>query len=155
VNPSTGEDIFPANVAALRLEVSTAMARGEFAPALEAYRALLRDHSAVPRASILSRRLQLDVANAMLVAGDAKSAATAYYRFLDGYPRDREVGPVKVMLALLVGRELGDPGLARSLLSEALATSLDEDHANLARALSQEFAPTPAVPGANAGNNPA
>lgn len=152
VNPATGEDIFPANVAALRAQIASDMARGEFAPALEAYRVLLRDHAAVPRASILSRRLQLDVANALLVASDAKSAATAYYRFLDGYPRDREVGPVKVMLALLIGRQLGDPNLARSLLSEALATNLDEDHANLARALTQEFAPAPS---ANTGNNPA
>ncbi|MDX2017806.1 MAG: rhomboid family intramembrane serine protease [Planctomycetota bacterium] len=152
VNPATGEDIFPANVAALRAQIASDMARGEFTPALEAYRVLLRDHAAVPRASILSRRLQLDVANALLVASDAKSAATAYYRFLDGYPRDREVGPVKVMLALLVGRQLGDPNLARSLLSEALSTDLDEDHANLARALTQEFAPAPS---ANTGNNPA
>lgn len=120
-------------VATARANVSKHLAEGDAPGAIAAYKALLREHGHDRRATLLSRRHQYDLANALYLSGDYVTAASAYERFLEGYPDDPETPAMKLLLGRLLARQLNDPVRARQLLSEAAESLEDGDALAMAR----------------------
>lgn len=115
INDSTADAI-----AAARAEVATHIAEQNVSGACEAYRRLLEQFASVPGATLLNRRLQYDVANALFKAGDHQNAATAYDLFLKGYPNDPEASNVHLILGLINVRYLNDPVRAKQEIAAAM-----------------------------------
>jgi membrane associated rhomboid family serine protease len=119
-------------LAADRAEVTLRLGDGDLSGAAAAYRALLDRYLAVPGATLLSRKTQYDLGNALHAAGDHATAARAYEIFLEGYPKDHEAPTVRLMLGIINARYLNDPVRAKSEIARALP-GLDEDHSVIAR----------------------
>lgn len=120
-------------VATARANVSKRLAAGDAPGATEAYKTLLREHGHDRRATLLSRRHQYDLANALYLAGDYVTAASAYERFIEGYPDDPETPAIKLLLGRILARQLNDPVRAKQLLAEAAASLEDGDALAMAR----------------------
>ncbi len=122
-----------------RAAVTDRIGAGDLPGAGAAYRALLDAHGTAPAAALLSRQTQYDLANALFAAGDHQTAATAYERFLAGYPRDREIPTVRLMLGLLNARYLNDPIRAKAEIGQALPHLPEGEQMDLARELLAEL----------------
>jgi membrane associated rhomboid family serine protease len=114
-------------LALARGAVAGSLGRGEMDAAAEGYRELLERFKAVPRAGLLSRRNHLDLANYLYQTGEYRAAAKAYEVFVEGYPRDAEAGGARVLLGLILARQLGEGTRAKVVLSEALPGLRDEE----------------------------
>lgn len=117
-------------IATARRAVIERLGARDLAGACEAYRSLLSQFGA--EAGSLSCTSLMQVANALFAAGDAQTAATAYERFLASFPHDREAANVRLMLGVIHARYLNDPLRAKSLVTEARRSGLDEEHEALA-----------------------
>ena len=126
-------------VAGARAEVSTRLAAGDSAAAAAAYRRLLSENGHVPGAALLNRKSQYDLANYLFQSGDHVNAAAAYELFLKGYPADREVPAVRLMLGLVSARYLNDPMKAKAEISAALPALGTDEQKTLARELLAEL----------------
>lgn len=124
-------------LAAARAEVSARLGRKELAGAAEAYRALVASFPDAGAGGTMPRRHQLDVANQLAAEGRHRDAADAYGRFLEAYPRDGEAPRVRLLLAVLCARYLGDAARARELLA-SLRGTLGGAEAALAGELERE-----------------
>jgi len=122
-------------VAADRAAVSTRLAALDSPGAMRAYRTLLERHPRAPGAACLSRRYQLEIANAFFNARDFVTAMAAYERFLDAYPRDPEIAHVKLLMGLIAARYLHQPDRARTLIADARPSLRDEEQVGLAAQL--------------------
>ncbi len=119
-------------IAQRRAAIARMLAEGQHAEAMDAYRALVRDHEADVGLTTLSRQAQYDLAARFVQEGADADAAGAYERFLTAYPKDREAGVIGVLLARLWAR-LGRADDAVGALREA-AAGTDEGVRELARA---------------------
>ncbi len=120
-------------LAAARAEVSRLITAGDLPAAATAYRALADRFGDRPGAAALSRRNQYDLANHLYSASRFVDAAYAYDRFLEAYPKDPEAPQIRLLLGIILARELNDPVRAKALITEA-AAKLDGDALNRAKA---------------------
>jgi membrane associated rhomboid family serine protease len=116
-----------------RADVSRLLASGDVAGAASAYRLLADTYGHLPRAAVLNRKAQYDLANAIFARGEFPLAAYAYERFLEAYPTDAEGPRVRLLLGRVLARELNDPVRAKVLLAQAIADLRDDDELGLAR----------------------
>ncbi len=122
-------------VAEDRAAVSVRLGAHDFEGAMAAYRMLLDRHPRPPGAACLSRRYQLEIANAFFNARDYTTAMAAYERFLDVYPRDPEIAHVKLLMGLIAARYLHQPDRAKTLIADARPSLRDEEQVGLAARL--------------------
>lgn len=126
-------------VAKARAEVTENLLAGEVPAAAAAYRRLLEKFGAVPGATLLSRRMQYELANGLFSAGDHQTAATAYQQFLSAYPSDPEEPMVRLMLGLISARYLNDPVRAKAEIGKAMEGLPDGANKDLAREILAEL----------------
>jgi membrane associated rhomboid family serine protease len=119
-------------MAAARAEVVRLWNAADPAGAARAYKALADRWGNVAGATVLSRRMQYDIANWFYQQKDPDAAAFAYARFLEAYPRDPEAGHVRLLLGMIHARQLNDPLKAKELIAEAMK-SLEGGEAEMAR----------------------
>ncbi len=132
---ATAESAIVDAIAEDRAAVSTRLGAHDFEGAMKAYRVLLERHAKTPAAASLSRRYQLEIANAFFNAHDYATAMAAYERFLDAYPRDPEIAHVKLLMGLIAARYLHQPDRARTLITDASPALRDQEQVGLAQQL--------------------
>lgn len=126
-----------ADIAQLRSAIQAALRAGNVDAAFTGYRTLeLRE----ARTS-LPAEAQLDLANRALAAGDANLAGRAYERFLGTFPRHPKANEVRLLLAVVFVRRLGEPAKARPLLDGLAERLADPGQRELASSLSAEVGP--------------
>lgn len=86
-----------------------------------------------------AREAHLVLANHCYATGRLKESAAAYSTFLARWPEDREAHRVRLMLALLSARYLGDPARARELLAVIKPERLVADEREVAEQLRAEL----------------
>lgn len=122
-------------IAHARGQVLTKLGDADVSGAIESYKALLRQFGDQASACTLPRERQYEIANRLFERGDHQTAAIAYTRFLDLFPRDTEAPTVKLMLGLLNARYLNDPIAAKSMIHDALPALSDDGQKSLANQL--------------------
>lgn len=132
-------------LAAARAAVNDALASGDAGALRSSYRALLNDFGADPSLTLLHRRSQYDLANALYRAGDAQAAFAAYDAFARGYPSDPELPAVRLMLGLIAARALNDPVRAKQELNAALPGLPEGPERELARSILEDLGERPAA----------
>ena len=120
-------------IASMRADVATKLSRGEPEAAARAYRQLLEEHGSTPGAGVLSRDKQYELANHLFRLEDYQTAAIAYQRLLDAYPKHDESGQIRLMLGRINARYLNDPIRARQLLNQAIDELGDPQMIDMAR----------------------
>eukprot|EP00913_Durusdinium_trenchii_P006077 g5689.t1 len=120
-------------LAGARAEVSAAVSSGDLDEAATKYRSLVETYGDQPGAATLARDAQYKLAAHLVGAGDYEGAAAAYERFIEAYPVDREIEPIRLMLGRLHGRYLGQRDRALELLTGVLEGSHSEELRELAR----------------------
>ena len=113
-------------ISAARAAVSGAISQNDGERAVSAYAALVEKYREDAVAVTLPRENQLAIANMLFERKRHALAADAYERFLSAYPGDREEGHVRLMLALVADRYLGDRQRARRAM-EGIDGVLDGD----------------------------
>lgn len=121
-------------LARARAAVSDLMSKGDMPGAVAAYKKLADTYGHLPKAACLSRERQYNLANHLYAAGDYPSAAYAYERFLECYPKDSEAPAIRLLLGRLNARHLNDPVRAKALLTEAVSGLWDEQTKAMAKA---------------------
>lgn len=120
-----------------RAAVMLAISRGDMPAAAVAYRALLEARGT--GGALLSRRAQYDLANFLFQSGDHQTASIAYEAFLRGYPGDRELATVRLMLGVINARYLNDPIRAKEHIRAALRDLPEGEHRVLAGQVLEEL----------------
>lgn len=118
----------------LRIDISEACGRHDLAEAGRLYLQLRR----LDGEAVLSRQVQLDVANQLMASQEHAEAAEAYELFLRHYATFEHAADVYLMLGVLYGRYLHDAGRAEERLRKALDLLHDERKLALARAVLDE-----------------
>lgn len=113
-------------ISAARSAVSGAISQNDGERAVSEYAALVEKYREDAAAVTLPRENQLAIANMLFERKRHALAADAYERFLSAYPGDREEGHVRLMLALVADRYLGDRQRARRAM-EGIDMVLDGD----------------------------
>lgn len=123
------ESVETAEQRSLRTQIAAAHRARDEARAADLYKALV---ATLPEAT-LPAAIQLDVANEFLHRGDFAAAAHAYRRFLARFRTHGSADDVRLMLASIEWRRLGDAAAARATLAGFAGRELDpQRQANLA-----------------------
>ncbi|HVZ94084.1 MAG TPA: rhomboid family intramembrane serine protease [Phycisphaerales bacterium] len=122
-------------VAALRTRAITSAGSGRLDDACEAYRRLL-ERAVAPA---LPRDTQLAIGNHLAGLKQYPAAAEAYETFLKRFGADREATHIRLMLALIKARYLGDRARAGELIAEVKRSSDAVPHADMIELLSREI----------------
>lgn len=117
-----------------RARVGALIVAGDLTGAAGAYRSLADTYGHLPRAACLPREKQYELANHLYVMKDYASAAYAYERFLECYPKDPESPSIRFLLGRINARELNDPVRAKVLLAEAVQGLWDDQTREMAKA---------------------
>jgi hypothetical protein len=125
-----------AALATARQAITRALERHDVATAATRYRALL---DTAPEATFPERR-QLDLANRLFVDEDFQHAARAYELLLAAYPTCREATEVRIMLAMIYARHLGDRNNAKIALASVKGVPDDPHQRDLLASLREELA---------------
>lgn len=120
-------------LAAARLAVTEKLRTGDLAGAATAYTALADRYGHLPRAATLARNQQYQLAAHLYTSGAYPSAAYAFERFLEAYPRDPDGPQIRLLLGRLNARHLNDPVRAKALLQAAIDGLRDEETRTLAK----------------------
>ncbi|MBL0927308.1 MAG: rhomboid family intramembrane serine protease [Phycisphaerales bacterium] len=120
--------------AELRASIARALAAGDRTGAAQIFAGAL-DGSPAP---VLPRDQHLLLANELFSLGAHRAAAAAYAGFLDRHRADAEAPHVRLLLALLHARYLGNRPEAARLLGELGASGVGPDHRALFDRLSAE-----------------
>lgn len=120
----------------LRNTIAAAHRERDYVLAAQLYLELLR---ALPEAA-LPAAIQLDVANQLASEGKNTQAAAAYARFLERFRSHVAADDVRVMLAAIQVRRLGDKPAARATLDGFGTRELDRDRQALVNTLRGECA---------------
>lgn len=120
----------------LRHTIAAAHRERDYVLAAQLYSELLKT---LPDAT-LPAAIQLDVANQLAQEGRNAQAAAAYGRFLERFRTHVASDDVRVMLAAIQARRLGDKAGARTTLDGFGTRELDRDRQALIVALRQECA---------------
>ncbi len=118
----------------MRQAIRGALSAGDSDRALDTYESLLRDEAR----SVMSRDVQMDLANHAMRSGRHGTAAQAYELFLQSFGGDGQVPQVRLLLGLLYTRYLDQPDQARELLARA-RPALDDDERAMADQLLHEL----------------
>jgi membrane associated rhomboid family serine protease len=118
----------------LRGTIAAAHRERDYALAADLYAKLLRE---LPAAT-LPAGIQLDVANELARSGRHALAAQAYGRFVERFRTHPACDDVRLLLASIEGRRLGDPAAALRTLDGLAGRPLDDDRARLAAELRAE-----------------
>lgn len=92
------------------------------------------------RAVTLARDAQFELGNTLVRSGQHDLAATAYRDFLTTYERDPQVGEVRLMLALVLGRYLHKPADAKAELARIDLARVDAEQRAMLDQLKAELA---------------
>lgn len=130
-----GEELRLAQAAGLREEIAKAAAAGRPRDAANAYIRLLD----LMGEAVMSRDLQLVVANELYASGRQAAASAAYEAFLKRYPDDREATDIRLLAAAISARYLNDPIRAKELIAMARKAPDAAKHASLIDSLSAEL----------------
>lgn len=103
-----------------RARIGEFVSGGQMEKAADEYRVFLDEFGSEEPATVMSRDLQLRLAEHLVHAGDRASAAKAYVAFARAYSTDREAPGALLIAALMLGQDLGRPEEARPLVEEAL-----------------------------------
>ena len=128
----------PPEVAAARERIATSV-RGDDIAGAAAEFLKLRSLPDAPVAPGLGRTPLYEIANHLFRTGDHANAADAYGLFERLFPRDSELGRVRLMQGLIHARYLNDPTQARQRLQEAIPLLRDSDDLALARQIVAEL----------------
>ncbi len=139
-NAAAASDARMEALARARSAVVTELSAGRHADAIAKYRALLGEFGDIDTAAVLARRPMGDLANALFLARDHTTAATAYEALLTAYPRDPDVPRIKLMLGLINARYLNDPVRAKAVLAGLDVQLAAEDERRQARELLADLA---------------
>ena len=120
----------------LRNTIAAAHRERDYVLASQLYTELLQT---LPDAT-LPAAIQLDVANQLATDGKNAQAAAAYARFLERFRSHVYADDVRVMLAAIQARRLGDKAAARATLDGFGGRELDRDRQALIDALRRECA---------------
>lgn len=120
-------------LAAARAQTVAMIRAGDWPGAGKAYRALADSFAHRPGSAVLTRAHQYELAVRLYSAGDTAAAAYALEQFIVGYPRDSEIGQMRLLLGLLHARSLNDPVRAKALITQAIPDLRDESWLGLAR----------------------
>ena len=131
-----GESVETEAQRTLRNTIAAAHRERDYTLAAQLYLELLRSN---PEAT-LPAAIQLDVANQLAQAGKNADAARAYARFLERFRAHPAADDVRVMLAAIQVRRLGDAAAARATLAGFGGRELDRERQALVDALRQECA---------------
>jgi len=104
-------------IVAARAAVSSAISGKDAERAVSAYASLVEKYREDAVAVTLPRENQLSIANMLFERQRYSLAADAYERFLSAFAGDREEGHVRLMLALVAGRYLGDRERAKRAMA--------------------------------------
>lgn len=127
-------------LAAARAKVAQLAATGQTEQAAQKWVELKRAYATSPAQAItMSRKAQLDIANALAQSGAHAHAADAYERFAESYPTDPESPRVRVMLALIAARYLKQRDRAKAALAGIRDKLTDPDQHALAMELREEL----------------
>ncbi|HMN97401.1 MAG TPA: rhomboid family intramembrane serine protease [Phycisphaerales bacterium] len=121
---------------ALRAQLRERFSRRDIAGAASIYRELLRLDPEV----LLVEGEQLDIANQLLSEGRESDAARAYELYLQANPRTHRGDDVRLLLASVYARRLGDSARARPLLESLRVRLRDPDRLAFAERLLSELA---------------
>ena len=121
----------------LRAEISEAVAHHN----LEMAAALFLELKRLDAQQVLSRGVQLDVANQLAHEGRYVEAAEAYEQLLRYYPNSEQIEQVELMLGLIYARYLNRYGRAKEVLEKALQRLHGQREVELARAELGRIAP--------------
>ncbi len=125
----------------LRAAVAEAVAREDWTGGAAALKVFAAHVGSVSGRLTVSRRIHMLLANGLFGAGMHKDAGEAYERFLMDHPTDAEGPHVRLLLALLRIRYLGQAGTAGELLVGLDARLTDPEDGELLKQLRQEIAP--------------
>lgn len=125
----------------LRAAVAEAVAREDWAGGAAALRTFAGHVGSVSGRLTVSRRIHMQLANGLFGTGMHKDAGEAYERFLMDHPADAEGPHVRLLLALLRIRYLGQAGTAAELLAGLEAKLTDPEDGELLKQLREEIAP--------------
>lgn len=108
-------------LAEARAAVSTAIAEERMDEAVSGYRELVsRFGGERPGAATLSRNAQFKIGGELYRRGEHELADFALSRYIDAYPAERDTPEIRVLLARLKARFLGETDAAAALLDHAL-----------------------------------
>ncbi len=125
----------------LRAAVAEAVAREDWAGGAKALRTFAAHVGAVSGRLTVSRRIHMLLSNGLFANGLHADAADAYDRFLLDHPADAEGPHVKLLLALLRIRYLGQGASAATLLIGLDPLLKDPEDGELLKQLRDEIAP--------------
>ncbi len=117
-----------------RAKIGRHVSGGEMEKAADEYRVFLDEFGSEEPATVMSRDLQLKLAEHLVRSGDRASAARAYTAFGRQYATDRETPGALLIAALMLAEDLGKPEEARPLIEEALPKLAGQER-ELAQAL--------------------
>lgn len=102
-----------------RVKLAELVSGNRMQEAGDAYRVFIDEFVDEP-GTVLSRDLQLKIAESLVHSGDRASAVRAYIAFARAYPNDRDTPGAQLIAALLLAEDLGRPEEARPLIEQAL-----------------------------------
>lgn len=103
-----------------RARIGGLVSGGQFEEAADEYRVFVDEYGTDEPTAVLSRDLQLKLAEHLMRSGDRASAARAYIGFARANQFDREAPGALLIAALMLAEDLGKPEKARPLIEEAL-----------------------------------
>lgn len=103
-----------------RLRLAELVSGSQMDKACDLYRVFADEFGSDDPGAVLSRDLQLRLAEALVQSGDRTSAVAAYLAFARAYPSDRETPGALLISALMLAEDLGQPAEARRLIEQAL-----------------------------------
>lgn len=129
-------------IALARAEVGKLLTAGDVAGAAVAYRKLVADYGTTPGATVLSHRYLEQLAayyfstpDGVGEAGEHKrGAAYVMERIVEAYPRENTTPRFRLLLGIVLARDLNDKARAKRVLEEALPLLHDEEEKAMARA---------------------
>lgn len=131
----TRADSEPPEVQALRTRIAEAHRARDNAALLAHYRTL----AARAPSAVLPAAIQLSVANELAQVGDFTLAAHAYRRFLERFRLNPDADDVRLLLAAIELRRLGDRAAARTTLAGFDGRTLDPQRAAVLGSLREEL----------------
>ncbi len=117
-----------------RAEIATLHSQREFSRAADRYRRLLADRVD----AVLSAEVQIDLATQLVSDGDPATGAHALTLFIVKFPNDRRSEEVKLLLATVLARTLGDATRARGVLADVRESLLPNDRQRYYHSLMDE-----------------
>lgn len=120
---------------AKRTEVSSATRAGNHESAIAAYEQLIK----LDPDAVLSKDIQLSVAQHLHAAGQHTLAASAFEAFLERSPNDRDANATALMLAIVQGRYANNKPAAHQALKRIKQSTLLESERSMYNDLANEF----------------